>query len=167
MDLTGKWRYIENYGYGVAEGELYLKQKGQTLAGRIVFTDKVEGESSYMIQEFLKGELEGRKVRLEAVEFDIIHSEFPITYQLDHWFGLLVDDNTIKGVSKDGQGVEGYFDHYIYGDMVEEAKPNPAIFLLAAGTLGEDPEECMVLEDSFNGIRAAYAGGFLAVMGQG
>ena len=49
MDLTGKWRYIENYGYGVAEGELYLKQKGQTLAGRIVFTDKVEGESSYMI----------------------------------------------------------------------------------------------------------------------
>ena len=55
MDLTGKWRYIENYGYGVAEGELYLKQKGQTLAGRIVFTDKVEGESSYMIQEFLKG----------------------------------------------------------------------------------------------------------------
>ena len=107
MDLTGKWRYIENYGYGVAEGELYLKQKGQMLAGRIVFTDKVEGESSYMIQEFLKGELEGRKVRLEAVEFDIIHSEFPITYQLDHWFGLLVDDNTIKGVSKDGQGVEG------------------------------------------------------------
>ena len=92
MDLTGKWRYIENYGYGVAEGELYLKQKGQTLAGRIVFTDK------------------GRKVRLEAVEFDIIHSEFPITYQLDHWFGLLVDDNTIKGVSKDGQGVEGYFE---------------------------------------------------------
>ena len=87
MDLTGKWRYIENYGYGVAEGELYLKQKGQTLAGRIVFTDKVE-----------------------AVEFDIIHSEFPITYQLDHWFGLLVDDNTIKGVSKDGQGVEGYFE---------------------------------------------------------
>ena len=110
MDLTGKWRYIENYGYGVAEGELYLKQKGQTLAGRIVFTDKVEGESSYMIKEFLKGELEGRKVRLEAVEFDIIHSEFPITYQLDHWFGLLVDDNTIKGVSKDGQGVEGYFE---------------------------------------------------------
>ena len=41
MDLTGKWRYIENYGYGVAEGELYLKQKGQMLAGRIVFTDKI------------------------------------------------------------------------------------------------------------------------------
>ena len=79
MDLTGKWRYIENYGYGVAEGELYLKQKGQTLAGRIVFTDKVEGESSYMIQEVLKGELEGCSVRMEAVEVDIIHSHVTIT----------------------------------------------------------------------------------------
>ena len=52
MDLTGKWRYIENYGYGVAEGELYLKQKGQTLAGRIVFTDKVEGEFLYDTRVF-------------------------------------------------------------------------------------------------------------------
>ena len=81
MDLTGKWRYIENYGYGVAEGELYLKQKGQTLAGRIVFTDKVEGESSYMIQEFLKGEQQRPKVRLEAVDFDNIHTEYQINYQ--------------------------------------------------------------------------------------
>lgn len=110
MDLTGKWRYIENYGYGVAEGELYLKQEGTQLSGRIVFTDKLEGESSYMIQEFLTGELKGRKVKLEAQEFDIIHSDFAITYELDSWFGLLVDDETIKGVSVDDQGVEGYFE---------------------------------------------------------
>lgn len=110
MDLTGKWRYIENYGYGVAEGELYLRQEGQGLSGRIVFTDKVEGEKSYMIQEFLTGRLEGRKVRLDAVEFDIIHADFSITYELDHWFGLLLDDVTIKGVSQDLQGIEGYFE---------------------------------------------------------
>lgn len=63
-----------------------------------------------------------------------------------------------------GAGLDGYFDAYIYGDMVKEAKPNPAIFLLAAKELGEIPGECMVLEDSFNGIRAAFAGGFLPVM---
>ncbi len=110
MNLTGKWKYIENYGYGVAEGELYLRQNGQHLSGRIVFSDKVEGETSYMIQEFLEGEVDGRKVRLDAVEFDIIHSEVAITYELDHWFGLLLDAQTIKGVSKDRQGVEGYFE---------------------------------------------------------
>ena len=110
MDLTGKWKYIENYGYGVSEGEVYIKQENDQLSGRIVFTDKLDGEHPYMIQEFLKGSIEGCKVRLEAVEFDIIHSDFSITYELDSWFGLLVDENTIKGVSVDGQGVEGYFE---------------------------------------------------------
>lgn len=63
-----------------------------------------------------------------------------------------------------GAGIDGYFDEYVYGDMVEEAKPNPAIFLLAAERLGVKPWQCVVLEDSFNGIRAASAGGFLPVM---
>ena len=53
-----------------------------------------------------------------------------------------------------GAGVEKYFDDYIYGDMVKEAKPNPAIFLLAARRLGVDPGACVVLEDSFNGIKS-------------
>lgn len=110
MDLTGKWKYVENYGYGVAEGELYLKQEGKKLSGRIVFSDKLEGEEPYMIQEFLTGEVNDRKVRLEATEFDIIHSEYKVSYELDSWFGLLVEDEVIKGVSSDDQGVEGYFE---------------------------------------------------------
>ncbi|MCH1948105.1 HAD family phosphatase [Enterocloster sp. OA13] len=61
-------------------------------------------------------------------------------------------------------GLDGYFDEYIYGDMVKEAKPNPAIFLMAAKVLGEEPGRCIILEDSFNGIKAAHAGGFLPIM---
>lgn len=116
MDLTGKWKYFENYDYGVAEGELYLKQEGIQLSGRIVFTDKLKGESPYMIQEFLKGQIDGRKIRLEAEEFDIIHSDFAITYELDSWFGLLVDDITIKGISVDSQGIEGHFEFEKIGE---------------------------------------------------
>lgn len=110
MDLTGTWKYIENYGYGVAEGELYLQQEGMKLSGRIVFTDKMEGEETYMIQEFLAGGIEERKVRLDAQEYDIIHADYTIDYELDRWFGVLVDDRTVKGVSADKQGVEGYFE---------------------------------------------------------
>lgn len=110
MDLSGKWKYFENYGKGIAEGELYLKHEGRALCGRIVFTDRVKGESSYMVQEFLMGKVEGRKVRLEATEFDVIHADFSVNYELDHWFGILVDKNTIKGISIDAQGIEGYFE---------------------------------------------------------
>ena len=109
MDLTGKWKYKEDYGYGVAEGELFLKQEGNDLSGRIIFTDKLEGEEGYMLQEFLVGRLEEHKVKLDAEEFDIIHSEHEIEYELDSWLGILVDADTIVGVSKDGQGIEGKF----------------------------------------------------------
>lgn len=119
MNLTGKWKYFENYGVGTAEGELYLKQENAKLTGRVVFTDRMEQGKPYMLQEFLVGSVDGRKVRLEAVEVDIIHADFPVTYELDRWFGLLVDDRTIKGVSTDDQGVEGNFQF----EKVEDTLP--------------------------------------------
>lgn len=39
-------------------------------------------------------------------------------------------------------------------------KPDPAIFLWAAKTMGFKPEDCLVIEDSFTGVTAAKAGGF-------
>lgn len=63
-----------------------------------------------------------------------------------------------------GAGLDAYFDQYVYGDMVKEAKPNPSIFLMAARLLEEEPGRCVVLEDSYNGVKAAHAGGFLPVM---
>lgn len=39
-------------------------------------------------------------------------------------------------------------------------KPDPAIFLHAASTMGFEPEECVVIEDSISGVRAAKRGGF-------
>ena len=109
MNLTGKWRYFENYGNGVAEGELYLKQEGKELSGRFVFSYSLSGEVPYMIVDFLTGILEEKKVKLEATGFDVIHADFPVSYELDYWFGLLVDETTIRGVSRDEQGIEGYF----------------------------------------------------------
>jgi haloacid dehalogenase superfamily, subfamily IA, variant 3 with third motif having DD or ED/haloacid dehalogenase superfamily, subfamily IA, variant 1 with third motif having Dx(3-4)D or Dx(3-4)E len=61
-------------------------------------------------------------------------------------------------------GADKYFETIISGDMVKYAKPNPEIFELAAEKIGIIPEKCIVLEDSLNGIKAAVAGGFKAVM---
>ena len=56
-------------------------------------------------------------------------------------------------------GFLDYFDVVIGGDMVTHSKPHPEIFLLAANALNTAPENCYVIEDSFNGIRAAAAAG--------
>lgn len=61
-------------------------------------------------------------------------------------------------------GLIGYFSAIVGGDRAQRSKPNPDIFLKAAELLGEKPENCVVIEDSFNGIRAAKAAGMTAIM---
>ena len=57
-----------------------------------------------------------------------------------------------------------YFDAIICGDMVSHSKPHPEIFLTAADKLGVDPTNCIVIEDSFNGIRCAHNAGMRPIM---
>ncbi|MBO4863776.1 MAG: HAD family phosphatase [Eubacterium sp.] len=61
-------------------------------------------------------------------------------------------------------GIIDYFDEIVCGDMVGKSKPAPDIFIEAAHRLGSEPEECVVIEDSFNGIRAAHAAGAFSIM---
>lgn len=49
------------------------------------------------------------------------------------------------------------------GNHVERAKPAPDIFLLAAEKLGVRPEDCVVIEDSTNGVLAAIRAGMRCV----
>lgn len=61
-------------------------------------------------------------------------------------------------------GLLEYFDQIVGGDMVKHSKPEPDIFLEACGRLESKPENCYVIEDSYNGIRAAHAAGMHPIM---
>jgi HAD superfamily hydrolase (TIGR01509 family) len=52
-----------------------------------------------------------------------------------------------------------YFRFVIAGDMVERAKPDPEIYRITCEKLGIRPDEALVLEDSWNGVRSAWAAG--------
>ncbi len=54
-------------------------------------------------------------------------------------------------------GLSKYFLHIVNSSVVGKSKPEPDIFLHAAGLLSVKPDECIVIEDSTNGIRAAKA----------
>jgi HAD superfamily hydrolase (TIGR01509 family) len=53
--------------------------------------------------------------------------------------------------------------HVFSADMVARGKPHPDIFLFAASRLGVRPDQCLVIEDSAGGIRAAVAAGMTVV----
>jgi HAD superfamily hydrolase (TIGR01509 family) len=61
-------------------------------------------------------------------------------------------------------GLRERFDVVVGGDEVAQGKPAPEIFLRASERLGVVPEDCVVLEDSEVGVRAAAAAGMIPVM---
>ena len=63
-----------------------------------------------------------------------------------------------------GNGLLPYFTEVFGGDAVTRSKPNPDLFLYAASSMGVAPANCVVFEDSSNGIRAAHAAGMMSVM---
>ncbi len=56
-----------------------------------------------------------------------------------------------------------YFKYRIGGDEVSKSKPEPEIFLKAAQQSGSDPENCLVIEDSGNGVTAAKSAGMFCI----
>lgn len=56
-----------------------------------------------------------------------------------------------------------FFDAVVCRDEVEKTKPNPDIFLKAADKLNVNKSECIVIEDSSAGIKAAFNAGMIPI----
>ena len=57
-----------------------------------------------------------------------------------------------------------YFEVIVCGDMIENSKPAPDIYLKACELLDVIPSECLAIEDSPNGIRSAFSAELKPVM---
>lgn len=60
-------------------------------------------------------------------------------------------------------GIADYFDSIFSAEFVEFGKPDPAIYLMTSKELGIDPENCIVIEDSYSGMLAAKKAGMKVV----
>ena len=59
--------------------------------------------------------------------------------------------------------IRGYFDVVVTADDVSNPKPDPEVFLVAAAKLGVKKEDCVVVEDSVFGVRAAKTAGMRCI----
>ena len=72
-------------------------------------------------------------------------------------------DRVYIDVALDVLGIRGCFQAVATGDEVAEGKPDPALYLVAAARLGIPPADCVALEDSPRGVRAAKAAGMRCI----
>lgn len=81
---------------------------------------------------------------------------------------LLLGVASSSGMSRiqsvlDNMGIQSEFDGIVSGTQVRNPKPAPDTFLKAAELLQVSPSECLVIEDSWNGMKAAKAAGMVCL----
>ena len=153
----------KDYGYNITT-ESYVKSLGLT------------GDTLYKLQKEIYGDDYphyeiSRKAR-DRVDSIAIKGGLPVKSGIRELLEFLSENNIpcviassthVRYVEKylEASGLRQYFDKIIGGDMVSKSKPEPDIFLAAADDTA--PEDCLVLEDSINGITAASRAGIPVV----
>lgn len=83
-----------------------------------------------------------------------------------HGFQLLLassaSKSTIDRVFKRFQ-LDPYFSHKISGEDFVKSKPDPAIFLHAQELSNTPKDQCVIIEDSTSGLKAAHAAGIFSI----
>jgi HAD superfamily hydrolase (TIGR01509 family) len=116
-----------------------------------------------------------RALRVQYAEEIIDTRGVPVKDGLAELLALLAGRGVRKGLATSAERdrteallakahLAAHFDVVVCGDEVERGKPAPDIFLRAADRLGVAPAECVVLEDSESGVRAAASAGMRPLM---
>jgi len=77
-------------------------------------------------------------------------------------YELAVASNSVRNTVETMMQKSGLIDHlsfYLSNEDVQQGKPHPEIYNKAIQLLGLEPKECVIVEDNFNGIKAARASG--------
>ena len=85
--------------------------------------------------------------------------DFVLKYNSTHKIGVASSSKNARFILKK-INFDHFFDIIVDGNDVTESKPNPKVFLKCAELLNLTPSECVVFEDSKNGIIGANKGGF-------
>lgn len=156
------------YGHGWMKAGLSREQYYQLIGRSRVNIDQLLREWGYDVEAL-------RKVRSEAVEEELRGKGIelkPGARECLLWLRqkripAAIATSSAKEVADRYlamTGMEEYFDLVISGNTLERGKPFPDIFLEAAKQMGKSPQDCLVVEDSFNGVRAGRNAGMCTVM---
>jgi len=92
----------------------------------------------------------------------IFHHQYALSKLKDEGYHLAVCSNSVRNtidIMMQKSNLAQYLDFFLSNQDVTHGKPNPEIYTKAIERLGLKPEECMIVEDNDNGVKAAIASG--------
>lgn len=156
-----EWIEIFNkYGYKMTKeiylpcmgtGRVHIKKRFRELFGEDLPIEQMYIEKDAMLFDAVNnGKIPIKMGAIEILDY-LRNNNFKIALATSATKErLLMQLNSAKIMDK--------FDVLVCRDDVKNLKPDPEIFLTAASKLNVKPEECIVIEDSEAGIKAAYNG---------
>ena len=157
--------------------DIYWNEAGERYKiGIPDFASLIKGTTlSLIIERFFSDRTEEFKemVMRESLEFDQQMPMPPVSGALE-FIHLLKDKGVKVGLvtSSDNAKLERAFhllkldnliDTVVTADRITQGKPDPMCYLLAAKDLNVSPEDCIVFEDSFNGIQSGKDAGMRVI----
>lgn len=139
----------------------------------------------YALQHFKGNSLDNCKLQIEQIIGEPLPNDFESEYRKQSFEKFKRDIKPIEGIKDVLQelkipfcvassgpeskiklnlsvtGLLPFFTDRIFSCYtIQKWKPNPAVFLWAAETMGFHPKDCLIIEDSSIGVKAALDGGF-------
>lgn len=118
--------------------------------------------------EDLEKQMEVEKNRQQICYSDLVFPQLPQVLTRLNALGIplaVASSTQVEKVKRilNESALNIYFTTIVGGDQVRNSKPHPEIFLKAADLLAVNPGDCIVVEDSENGVRAGIAAGMYVV----
>lgn len=172
--------YLDGYLYAADRYGLDQDRMREAYQAAVGVTDLVEKQ---IMEEWFGEDMSGSVEELYHLDRQYYHRivdegrmelktgvRETISWLKEHGYKIgLASSSGMEMIQKElgGLGLISSFDVIVSGDMVDKSKPDPEIFIQCADKLGmteEDYPETCVVEDSYNGIRAAERAGMVPVM---
>jgi len=157
----------EKYGFNLSQ-EDYDRHMGANM--RDIWTDILERHpvkeefAHYKIEDFMEDHIHSSYQGLaEAEELELMPGVKDwFEFLKDHGYKMIIASSSYAPIIEHVYqrfGLEQYMEGYVDGNSIENGKPAPDIFLKAAAELGVKPENCLIIEDSENGVNGAHQAG--------
>lgn len=149
---------LTNYGYSLSAEECLRRFTGMSdkTAQEIIFSEsgiQIPESLSQMIQEIT---VEAFEKELQPIIYDFIKTVAQENFQI-----CVASSSPKHRVIRSLELTDQYQffspDKIFTSQQVNNGKPAPDLFLLAAEVMGYQPKDCIVIEDSVAGIKAAIA----------
>ena len=117
------------------------------------------------VEEIIHMKKERFLKRIDEVQLTENFMDFMLTLYNQGYSMAIASSNNRKIVDAIVKrfGLGKYIKYIISGEEVKKGKPDPEIFLTVAKKIDVKPEECLVVEDAENGVKAAKAAGMKCI----